>query len=117
MKRVKAKINKTEVQQIIASKNEQIEFASSIMALSLLQETHLQIPDKMLNESFESRREIMGGKIKITIAIMAIIPQAFLIKPMLDITVRSASFIEVPTIGIKLLIANLAVLIDTESVL
>lgn len=117
MKSVKAKINKIEVQQTIASKNENIEFASSIIALSLLQEIPLQIPDKMLNESFESRREIMGGKIRIIIAMIAIIPHAFLIKPMLDITVRSASFIEAPTIGMKLLIANLAVFIDMESVL
>ena len=44
-----------------------------------------------------------------------IIPQEFLIKDMLDVTVRNASLTVEPTIGIKLLIANFAVFIEILS--
>jgi hypothetical protein len=42
-------------------------------------------------------------------------PHEFLIYEILEVTVRNASFTVPPTTGIKLLIANLAVLIEIES--
>ena len=50
-------------------------------------------------------------------AIIAITPQEFFMKERLEVTVLNASFTLEPTIGIKLLMANLAVLIEMLSAL
>lgn len=47
---------------------------------------------------------------------IAIIPQEFFIKDMLEVTVLNASLTVEPTIGIKLLMANFAVFIEILSV-
>ena len=46
---------------------------------------------------------------------IAIIPQEFFIKDILDVTVLNASLTVEPTIGMKLLIANFAVFIEILS--
>ena len=58
----------------------------------------------------------MGKVINIT-HITAITPQEFLTSIILDVTVRKASLMVEPTIGIKFPIANFAVFIDRESAL
>lgn len=85
-------------------------------AHSLLQFKHLAIDDVMLKSSLLRSKEIIAGSIIMAIIIIAIIPQEFFIKDMLDVIVLNASLTVVPTIGIKLLIANFAVFIDILSV-
>lgn len=57
------------------------------------------------------------GSIRTAIDIIPIIPQELLIKERLAVTVRRDSFIDEPTKGTKLLIANLAVFTEIESTL
>ena len=71
----------------------------------------------MLNESLFKKRLIIIGSIKTAKEIIPIIPEVFLIKSRLELTVLKVSFTEEPTNGTKLLIANRAVLIETESAL
>ena len=67
------------------------------------------------NNLFKSK-EITEGSIVTAIIIIAIIPHEFLISEILEVIVLKASFTVEPIIGIKLLIANFAVLIETLSV-
>lgn len=117
MKIVIANINRTQPQQTRASKNPQIESASSSTPLSLLQPISLAREANKLNESLFKNKLIIIGSIKIAIEIIAITPQEFFIKERLDVTVLNASFIDEPTMGTKLLIANLAVFIERLSAL
>lgn len=57
------------------------------------------------------------GSVSKTTHITAIIPQEFFTSIILAVTVRNASLIVEPTMGIKLPMANLAVLIERESAL
>ena len=117
IKIVSAKINKTQVQETIVNKNPQIESASSRIALSLLTLIIFATDDKILKESLFKKRFIIIGSIRTAKEIIPIIPEDFFIRSRLEFTVLKASFTDAPTRGTKLLIANLAVLIETESAL
>ena len=95
----------------------QQESASSKIALSLSALTSCAIEVSILKESLFKNKLIIIGSIITAMAIIAIIPQDFLIKERLEETVRIASFTEEPTKGTKLLIANLTVFCDRESAL
>ena len=81
-----------------------------------MQFKYFAIDEVILNNNLFRRREIIDGIIIIAMIIIAIIPHEFFINDMLDVIVRKASFTVEPTIGIKLLIANFAVLIEMLSV-
>ena len=112
---VNANINKIEVHITRASKNPHIEEASSIIIASLSHFKHLATEPIKLSNNLWINKEIIDGKTIIVITIIATIPQEFLIKEMLEMTVLKASFTVVPTIGMKLLMANLAVFIEMLS--
>ena len=71
---------------------------------------------EILKSNLCNNSEIMAGSIIRATIIIAITPQEFFIKAILDVTVLNASFTVEPTMGIKLLIANFAVLIEILSV-
>lgn len=108
-------MNKMQVQSTSASKNPQIELASSSMPHSLLQPSALAADAEMLKINLFKSSDIITGSISKATTIIAIIPQEFLIIVRLDEIVLNASFTVEPTTGIKLLIANFAVLIDKLS--
>ena len=112
---VKPKINKTHAQTTNVSKKVQIEFASSSIASSPFDPISFDIELNKPKDSLFSKRLIIIGIMIIIITIIAITPQEFLIILRLLVTVLNASLIDAPTIGTKLLIANLAVFIDKES--
>ena len=101
----------------IVKRNPQIESASSKMELSLPTFISFAREDKILKDSLFKNRLIIIGSIKTAIEIIPIIPEDFFIKSRLELTVLSASLTDEPTNGTKLLIANRAVLIETESAL
>ena len=105
------------MQATIVNKKPQHESASSKIALSLSALTSCAIEERMLKESLFKNRLIIIGSIITAIAIIAIIPEDFLIKERLEETVRIASLTEEPTKGTKLLIANLTVFCERESAL
>ena len=98
-----------------AIKNPQTLDASSITVHSVSHFRHLAIDEVILNNNLYSKSEIICGSIIKAITKRAIIPHEFFISEMLDVIVLKASFTVLPTIGIKLLIANLAVFIDILS--
>ena len=104
------------VQSTKASKNPHTEEASSMTTHSLLHFKHLPMEEVILKSSLFRSKEMIDGSMIIAIIIIAMIPHEFLIKDMLDVMVLNASLTVEPTIGIKLLIANLAVFIDILSV-
>lgn len=112
---VKPKINKTHAQTTNVNKKVQIEFASSSIASSPLDPISFDIELSKPRDSLFNKRLIIIGITIIIITIIAITPQEFLIILRLLVTVLNASLIDAPTIGTKLLIANLAVFIDKES--
>lgn len=114
---VSAKINKTQVQETIVKRNPHTESASSKMLLSLLTFISFAREDSILNESLFKNRLIIIGSIKTAKEIMPMMPEDFFIRSRLELTVLKASLTDEPTSGTKLLMANLAVLIDNESAL
>lgn len=117
MKTVKPKINKTDVQAQSVKRKVHIESASSKIAFSPCPPIAPDTMDNMLNESLFKNKFMITGKVMTAIAIMAITPQELFIDAMLELKVRRASFTDEPTKGTKLLMANLAVFIDSESAL
>lgn len=114
---VNAKINKTEEQATRVKINVQIESASSNSVASLLLLIALDMVDSIEKESLFKKRFNIIGSINTTIAIMAIIPQEFLISDRLEETVLSASLTDEPTKGTKLLMAKRAVFKERVSTL
>ena len=110
-----AKINKTQVMDTKVSKKPHIESASSSIPASLPPPTSLATEANMLKLTLFRKRFIITGSIIRAIEITARTPQELLIKEMLVETVRNASFMDGPTIGAKLLIANRAVFKERES--
>ena len=90
-------------------KKAQIESASSRQEASLSAPIIFVIDARRLKESLYKNKFIIIGSIINAITIMAITPLVLLIMDILLATVLNASFIDEPTIGTKLLIANLAV--------
>lgn len=117
MKIVIPNINKTQLQQTRVNINPHIESASSNTADSLLQPIKRAKEVDMLNDNLFKNRLMIIGSIINAIEIIAITPHELFIKERLDVTVLSASFIDEPTRGTKLLIANLAVFKDKLSLL
>lgn len=115
MRIVNEKINKMQVQRTSVSKNPHIELASSITPYSLLQPSAFAIEAEILKNSLYNSNAMIIGNIRSAIVIIAIIPQEFFMSERLAVTVLKASFTVEPIIGIKLLIANLAVFIEIES--
>ena len=108
-------MNKTEEQDTSVSKYVQSESASSSIQLSLPLRSDFEIEESKPKEILFSIKYIMiGNTMRKTIKI-PLTPHERLIIPMLEDTVLSASFIEEPTKGTKLLIANLAVFNETVS--
>ena len=97
------------------SKKPQIELASSITPHSLLHPSTLATDADIFRTNRYKRRDIIIGSINNATTIIAVIPQEFFIIARLDVIVLNASFTVEPIIGIKLLIANFAVLIDRLS--
>jgi len=104
-----------QVHKINANKNPQIEPASSKIELSLLQLSVLAKEAEILKNNRLTRRDIIIGSISRAITIITIIPQELFILDRLATTVFKASLTVEPTIGMKLLIANLAVLMERVS--
>ena len=104
------------VQSTKVSKNPHTEEASSITAPSFSHFKHFAIDAVILKNNLFKSKEITEGSIVTAIIIIAIIPHEFLISEILEVIVLKASFTVEPIIGIKLLIANFAVLIETLSV-
>lgn len=117
IKIVNAKINKTQLQQTRVSIKPQIESASSKIVASRCPPIAFDIVANTENESLFKNKLIIMGSIRTAIDIIPIIPQELLIKERLAVTVRRDSFIDEPTKGTKLLIANLAVFTEMESTL
>ena len=113
---VKANIKSMQVHKTSASINPHTEEASSITVHSLSHFKHFAIAPKILKSNLCNNSEIIAGSIIRATIIIAITPQEFFIKAILDVTVLNASFTVEPTMGIKLLIANFAVLIEILSV-
>lgn len=111
-----AKMNSIQVEITNKSIKPQIELISSKIALSLLHPSAFEIVLEILKTILLSNKEIIIGSARNTITIIASMPHEFFTSDKLAITVLNDSFTVEPTIGIKLLIANLAVFIDTLSV-
>jgi len=112
---VNAKMNKMHVHIASVSKKPQIELASSITQHSSLQPRAFAIAAEMFKINLCKRSEIIIGIMSRAIIIIAVIPQEFFIMVMLEVIVLNASFTVEPMTGMKLLIANFAVLIDKLS--
>ena len=93
-----------------------MEFASSNISPSLVSPIAFVIEFNSPKDSLFNKRLIITGITIKAMETMVITPQVFLIMLKLLLTVLNASFIEAQTIGTKLLMANLAVLIDRVSV-
>ena len=115
MKIVNPKINRTDAQATKVNKNVQTELASLNISPSLFKPISFDTELKNPKEILLSSKLMITGMIISKITIIAITPQEFLIMLKLLLTVLKASFIEAPTIGTKLLIANFAVFIDKVS--
>lgn len=101
----------------IASRNEQLEDASSITVASLVQFRVLDTPAQISKHSLFRKREIIIGKVINAIIIIPITPHELFTRERLEETVFSASDTAPPITGIKLPAANRAVLRDNESLL
>ena len=115
IKIVRAKTNISAISTTIDKIKEHKVDASSSTEHSLLFPRALETPLKRLKESLYKRREIITGRVIITITIIATTPQELFIKEMLDEIVFKESPKNPPTIGIKFPIANRAVLSESVS--
>lgn len=115
IKIVSAKMNNTQLQQTSVSIKPHTESASSNTAASFFAPIAFDIVARIEKDSLFKNKLMIIGIISTAIEIIATIPHEFLISERLDVTVLKDSFTEEPTKGTKLLIANLAVLMDIES--
>ena len=117
IKIVRANMKSTQVQQTRVSKKLHMESASSRMEDSELPPISFETVAKIEKEILFKNKLIINGSINTTIEMIAITPQEFFMIDKLAVTVLKLSFTLEPTTGTKLLIANLAVLMDKESTL
>ena len=114
---VNAKIKATHVSETIESaKPHKVQDSSKIL-LSLSIPSIFDILATREKENLFNQREIKTGRVIKTTTIIATIPQEFFINIRLEEIVFKESPINPPIIGMKLPIANLAVLKDKESAL
>lgn len=117
MKIVSENIKTTEHNDTIDRMKEQILDASSQIFVSLSVPRVFEMPLIISKVNLFKNNEIIMGKINRTITIIAIIPQELFISDRLAEIVFKDSPIKPPTTGIKLPIANFAVLKERVSML